>query len=82
MSGMTRWLGGSERNCGSFINTLVLRVRLDLSDRASPSGDHLVKHWASELGLSPDEVATFLILREVARASEPERSRSSLILPF
>ena len=73
MIGMTRWLDGSQQNCGTTIDRLLSQIQLDLVNLVGSNGEPLVKRWSSELGVTPDEVAAFLLLRALSRPEEPER---------
>ena len=45
----------------------------------SPGGQTMAGVWSQELGVSPEEVVKFLIMREVTRASGPEIQPTSLV---
>ena len=79
MSTLIRRLDGAEQDCGAHSRAIVARVEAEVMGYLSPGGRRMADVWSAELGISPEEVVQFLIMREVTRASGPEIQPTSLV---
>jgi len=79
MSTLTRQVGDGTQNCGALSSTILAQVGSEVASLVSPAGNAMSTIWSAEIGLTPDEVVQFLIMREVTRASGPEIQPTSLV---
>ena len=78
MSALNRQFRNQIRNCGALGTVILDQARAEITALLTPGGNSMSQLWSSEIGISPDEVVKFYILREVTRASGPEISPTSL----
>lgn len=79
MSTLTRQVGDGAQNCGALSSTILAAVGSEVARFVSPAGNAMSTIWSAEIGISPEEVVKFLIMREVTRASGPEIPPTSLV---
>ena len=79
MAALSRRVDGEEQGCGAHSSAILSRVTAEVMGYLSPGGQTMAGVWSQELGVSPEEVVKFLIMREVTRASGPEIQPTSLV---
>ena len=79
MAALVRRVEGEEQGCGAHSSAILSRVTAEVMGYLSPGGQTMAGVWSQELGVSPEEVVKFLIMREVTRASGPEIQPTSLV---